>query len=162
MQLSARILTALAVLAFAVGVVAGAQHATNEVSAATGTIDAMNVGACTTTNADVLSISDCRIDVAGDAGDGNTKAFFEAEELTAAVEVSSDLLYATYAHDPKTAAEAPRGIITNGDLVKISIKDTGRDRRDPVLIAIQTEDDIESLINTTGVGTQPKVFTEYN
>ncbi len=162
MQLSARILTALAVLAFAVGVVAGAQHATNEVSAATGTIDAMNVGACTTTNADVLSISDCRIDVAGDAGDGNTKAFFEAEELTAAVEVSSDLLYATYAHDPKTAAEAPRGIITNGDLVKISIKDTGRDRRDPVLIAIQAHGGIKSNINQTDEGIDPLVFSTTN
>ena len=154
MQLSARILTALAVLAFAVGVVAGAQHATNEVSAATGTIDAMNVGACTTTNADVLSISDCKIGADGSIpSDGNTKAFFEAEELTAAVEVSD--LYATYAHDPKTAAEAPRGIITNGDLVKISIKDTGRDRRDPVLIAIADETAIlngstDKVFNTNG------------
>ena len=51
MQLSARILTALAVLAFTVAVVAGS-GVTNEVSAATGTIDALNVGACTTTNAD--------------------------------------------------------------------------------------------------------------
>ena len=162
MQLSARILTALAVLAFAVGVVAGAQHATNEVSAATGTIDAMNVGACTTTNADVLSISDCRIDVAGTAGVGNTKAFFEAEELTAAVEVND--LYATYAHDPKTAAEAPRGIITNGDLVKISIKDTGRDRRDPVLIAIRADDGINSNVpiptgRTRVPDTAPLVFS---
>ena len=46
-----------------------------------------------------------------------------------------DELYATYAHDPKTAAEAPRGIIVNADLIKISIKDQDRDRRDPVLIA---------------------------
>ena len=159
MQLSARILTALAVLAFAVGVVAGAQHATNEVSAATGTIDAMNVGACTTTNADVLGISDCKIDATGTAGDGNTKAFFEAEELTAAVEVSD--LYATYAHDPKTAAEAPRGIITNADLVKISIKDTGRDRRDPVLIAIQAEDTILSNVSDLLSGqTAPSVFVD--
>ena len=139
MQLSARILTALAVLAFAVGVVAGAQHATNEVSAATGTIDAMNVGACTTTNPDVLGINDCKkIDVDGDGTvdnvDGNTKAFFEAEELLAAIEVPD--LYATYAHDPKSAKEAPRGIIQNADLIKISIKDADRDRRDPVLIAV--------------------------
>ena len=40
MQLSARILTALAVLAFTVAVVAG-RGATEEVSAATGTIDAI-------------------------------------------------------------------------------------------------------------------------
>ena len=135
MQLSARILTALAVLAFTVAVVAG-RGATEEVSAATGTIDAMNVGACTTTNGDALKIGDCKIDVNGEAGDGNTLAFFEAEELGEAIEV--DELYATYAHDPKTAAEAPRGIIANADLIKISIKDTGRDRRDPVLIAIDT------------------------
>ena len=55
MQLSARILTALAVLAFTVAIVAGARSATEEVSAATGTIDALNVGVCTTTNADVFS-----------------------------------------------------------------------------------------------------------
>ena len=65
---------------------------------------------------------------------GNTFAFFEQDELSAAVEV--DELYATYAHDPKTAAENPRGIIVNADLIKISIKDQDRDRRDPVLIAI--------------------------
>ncbi|MXZ02895.1 MAG: hypothetical protein F4Y88_04260 [Chloroflexi bacterium] len=137
MQLSARILTALAVLAFTVAVVAG-RGATEEVSAATGTIDALNVGACTTTNDDVLDISDCRgFDAEGNVdadGAGNTNALFEAEELDEAIVV--DELYATYAHDPKTAAEAPRGIIANGDLIKISIKDTGRDRRDPVLIAI--------------------------
>ncbi len=130
MQLSARILTALAVLAFTVAVVAG-RGATEEVSAATGTIDAMNVGACTTTNGDALKIGDCKI---GNDGLGNTTAFFEAGTLDEAIEV--DELYATYAHDPKTAAEAPRGIIANADLIKISIKDTGRDRRDPVLIAV--------------------------
>ncbi len=138
MQLSARILTALAVLAFVVGVVAGANNANDEVSAATGTIDAMNVGACTTTNADVLSLGDCKIDADGTAGDGNTEAFFEGGPLGEAIEV--DELYATYSHDPKTAAEAPRSIIANGDLLKISIKDTGRDRRDPVLIALDNTD----------------------
>ena len=137
MQLSARILTALAVLAFTVAVVAG-RGATEEVSAATGTIDAMNVGACTTTNGDALKIADCKIGVDGSDGPGNTMAFFEANELDEAIEV--DELYATYAHDPKTAAEAPRGIIANADLIKISIKDSGRDRRDPVLIATVASD----------------------
>ena len=145
MQLSARILTALAVLAFAVAIVAS-RGATDEVSAATGTIDAMNVGACTTTNSDALALSDC-------GAGGNTRAFFEKKALTEAIEV--DELYATYAHDPKTAAEAPRGIIQNGDLIKVSIKDSGRDRRDPVLIAIDNE---ESIINgNTGDGDN-KVF----
>ena len=122
MQLSARILTALAVLAFAVGVVAGAQNATNEVSAATGTIDALNVGACTTNNADVFSLSNCT----------QPKAFYQQVELEDLIEVSS--VYATYAHDPKTAAENPRAIIQDSDLVRVSVTDKERDRRDPVLI----------------------------
>ena len=128
MQLSARILTALAVLAFAVGVVAGAQNATNEVSAATGTIDALNVGACTTNNADVFSKSNCT----------QTKAFFQQGELEDLIEVDS--VYATYAHDPKTAAENPRAILEDSDLVRISVSDKDRDRRDPVLITADNTD----------------------
>lgn len=124
MQLSARILTALAVLAFAVAIVAGARSASDEVSAATGTIDALNVGACTSTNADVFDKDD-------DCSQLN--AFYQQGEIEAIVEIET--LYATYAHDPKTAAEGPRGIITDGDLIKVSITDKGRDRRDPVLIA---------------------------
>ena len=122
MQLSARILTALAVLAFAVAIVAGARSASEEVSAATGTIDALNVGACTSTNADVFKLGDCT----------QKNAFFQQGAIEAIIEIPS--LYATYAHDPKTAAEAPRGIIKDGDLIRISITDKGRDRRDPVLI----------------------------
>ena len=158
MQLSARILTALAVLAFTVAVVAG-RGATEEVSAATGTIDAMNVGACTTTNGDALKIDDCKnLDYDGDGtvdnADGNTKALFEADELEEAIEV--DELYATYAHDPKTAAEAPRGIIVNADLIKISIKDTGRDRRDPVLIGITDASTITADPDTDATGDTPE------
>ena len=48
--------------------------------------------------------------------------------------IEVDTLYATYAHDPSTAAEAPRAILTDGDLLMISITDSGRDRRDPVLV----------------------------
>ncbi len=128
MQLSARILTALAVLAFAVGVVAGAQNATNEVSAATGTIDALNVGACTTNNADVFSKDNCT----------QKTAFFQQGELEDLIEVSS--VYATYAHDPKTAAENPRAILEDSDLVRVSVSDKGRDRRDPVLITADNTD----------------------
>ena len=123
MQLSARILTALAVLAFVVGVVVGAQNAQDDVSAATGTIDAANVGTCTTTNADVFSYAaDC----------GQPNAFFQQNALGELIEV--DTLYATYAHDPKTAAEAPRAILESADLIRVSITDSGRDRRDPVLV----------------------------
>ena len=39
--------------------------------------------------------------------------------------IEVDTLYATYAHDPSTAAEAPRAILTDGDLLMISITDTG-------------------------------------
>ncbi len=135
MQLSARILTALAVLAFAVAIVAGAQRASEEVSAATGTIDALNVGACTSTNADVFNLDrDC----------SQKMAFYQQEPIDDIVEIKT--LYATYAHDPKTAAEGPRGIVTDGDLIKVSITDKGRDRRDPVLIT----SNITGFDNTAG------------
>ena len=109
-------------LAFTVAVVAGS-GVTKEVSAATGTIDALNVGACTTTNADDFSLDNCT----------QKDAFYQQDPpLEDLIEVES--LYATYAHDPSTAAEAPRAILTDGDLLMISITDSGRDRRDPVLI----------------------------
>ena len=38
-------------------------------------------------------------------------------------------MYATYAIDPKTSGDAPRAILTNSDLIKISIDDKGRDKR---------------------------------
>lgn len=122
MQLSARILTALAVLAFVVGVVVGTRGATDEVSAATGTIDALNVGACATNNADVFVLANCT----------QKTAFYQQGELDDLIEV--DTLYATYAHDPKTGAENPRAILKDSDLIRVSITDKGRDRRDPVLI----------------------------
>ena len=147
MQLSARILTALAVLAFAVAIIAGNQNATDEVSAATGTIDALNVGACTTTNADVFDIDK------GHCSQRN--AFYQGDELEDLIEVET--LYATYAHDPKTAAEAPRAIIQDGDLIRVSITDKGRDRRDPVLITSAQFNadatDQDPFVQTTGTGT---------
>ena len=45
-------------------------------------------------------------------------------------------VYATYSHDPKTAADDPRGILTNSDLIKVSIQDTGRDKRTPVVLPV--------------------------
>ena len=132
MQLSARILTALAVLAFTVAVVAGS-GVTNEVSAATGTIDALNLGTCTTTNADVFSFGDDCL---------QPEAFFQQNPpLEDLIEV--DTLYATYAHDPRTAAESPRAILDHSDHILVSVTDTGRDRRDPVLVTTG-----EGLTNT--------------
>ena len=123
MQLSARILTALAVLAFVVTIVVGNNSETQEVSAATGTIDALNVGTCSTNNADVFSLAeDC----------SQKDAFYRQTALDAIIEV--DTVYATYAHDPITGDEGPRAIITDGDKLIISVTDKGRDRRDPVLI----------------------------
>ena len=136
MQLSARILTALAVLAFVVGVVVGTRGATDEVSAATGTIDALNMGTCTTTNADVFSFAD-------DCNQPN--AFFRQIPIEELIEV--DTLYATYAHDPRTAAESPRAIIEDGDRIMVSITDSGRDRRDPVLVTTA-----EPLTEANGTG----------
>ena len=92
-------------LAFTVAVVAG-RGATEEVSAATGTIDALNVGACTTTNADEFEFG--RLYSA-------EAARYQQEALEDLIEVES--LYATYAHDPKTGAESPRAIIMDGDLI---------------------------------------------
>ncbi len=138
MQLSARILTALAVLAFAVAIVAGARSASDEVSAATGTIDALNVGACTSTNADVFKLDNCT----------QKMAFYQQAEIEDIIEVPS--LYATYAHDPKTAAEAPRAIIQDGDLIRISVTDQDRDRRDPVLIT-----SAEDAFDASDVATNP-------
>ena len=100
-------------LAFVVGVAVGTKGATDDVSAATGTIDALNVGTCTTTNADDFALGDCT----------QTNAFFQQDPpLEDLIEV--DTLYATYAHDPSTAAEAPRAILTDGDLLMISITDS--------------------------------------
>ena len=147
MQLSARILTALAVLAFTVAIVAGARSATEEVSAATGTIDALNVGVCTTTNADVFGLSDCG-QLNAD-GEREQKAFFQQGELDDLIEVEN--LYATYAHDPSTAAEAPRAILTDGDLILVSVTDPGRDRRDPVLVTtVGATTDVDDGIEVAG------------
>ena len=125
MQLSSRILTALAVLILAVAVVAVRAGSPGTVEAATGTIDVVNVGTCYTTDDEVFGVSDCN------DGDGDAYLVADRNEI---VEVGT--VYATYAYDPKTAADDPRGILTNSDLIKISIEDTGRDRRTPVLFGV--------------------------
>ncbi len=124
MQLSSRILTALAVLILSVAVVAvrGGGGGIETVEAATGTIDVLNVGTCYTTDTDVFSVGDC------DDGDGNDSYDVPGDGIS-----ETGTVYATYAHDPKTAADDPRGILENSNLIKISIEDTGRDKRTPVL-----------------------------
>ena len=136
MQLSARILTALAVLTLLVAYVAGG-GASPSVKAATGTIDVLNVGTCYTTDDDVFSAVDDDDDEGkvgrcddGDNDEGDNEGYNVAGRKT--VE-EVDNVYATYAVDPKTSAEAPRAILKNSDLIKIVIEDEGRDKRTGVL-----------------------------
>ena len=125
MQLSSRILTALAVLILAVAVVAVRAGSPGTVEAATGTIDVLNVGTCYTTDAEVFEVGACVDDIAGDGYDVAGR-----DEI---VEVGT--IFATYAHDPLTAPDNPRGVLYNSNLIKISIADSGRDKRTPILLA---------------------------
>ena len=125
MQLSSRILTALAVLILAVAVVAVRAGSPGTVEAATGTIDVLNVGTCFATDSEVFGIGDCD---AGDELDYDVAGRDEVGEV--------GTVYATYSHDPKTAPDNPRAVLTNSNLIKISIADTGRDKRTPVLLPV--------------------------
>ena len=128
MQLSSRILTALAVLILAVAVVAVRAGSPGTVEAATGTIDVLNVGTCYTTDAEVFDAADCDD---GDDNMGDNKGYEVADRDEVA---EAGTVYATYAHDPKTAPDSPRAVLENSNLIKISISDSGRDRRTPVLL----------------------------
>ncbi len=133
MQLSARILTALAVVTLAVAYVAGA-GAMPAVKAATGTIDVINVGTCYSTDTAVLDEGDC------DDGDRETEGYNVAGETEAQQVDTGKMVWATYAVDPKTSAEDPRGILENSDTLKISIHDPGRDKRTGVLYPVGNSD----------------------
>ena len=112
------------------------------VDAATGTIDALNVGTCLTTDATIFEkgiVGGCKL-----ADDNATVKWEVREEVT---EVSD--LYATYAYDPKTASDEPRVILEDSDLIKISIADSGRDKRTGVLIK---GDDGSDLIDGAMIG----------
>ena len=127
MQLSSRILTALAVLILAVAVVAVRAGSPGTVEAATGTIDVLNVGTCYATDDEVFDADDCDSGVASE----------EEYDVAGRDEVGEvATVYATYAHDPKTAPDSPRAVLTNSDLIKISISDSGRDKRTPVLLPV--------------------------
>ncbi len=134
MQLSSRILTALAVLILAVAVVAVRAGSTGTVEAATGTIDVLNVGTCYTTSTDVFAAGDC------DDGDGNAEDTaqegYNVGDRDANTITKVDSVFATYAIDPKTSGDQPRAIVVNSDLIKISIEDTGRDQRTGVLYRV--------------------------
>ena len=125
MQLSSRILTALAVLILVVAVVAVRTASTDTVEAATGTIDVLNVGTCYTTSTDVFKVGACN-DGDGDEVETDAEGYSVAgrDAIT-----KVDAVFATYAIDPKTSGDQPRAIAKYADLIKISIEDEGRDKR---------------------------------
>ena len=167
MQLSSRILTALAVLILAVAVVAVRAGSPGTVEAATGTIDVLNVGTCYATDTEVFAVGDCwdgdEADIDGDPDTGDGYNVATRDSIT-----ETGTVYATYAHDPKTAPDAPRGVLLNSNLIKISIQDSGRDKRTPVLLAtdaiageaalnafdmeVKTPDDVSTPVDETVLG----------
>lgn len=129
MKLAAKIFAALA-LALAISYVANWSQAP-DASAATGKIDVLNVGTCYATSASVFTEGNCKDNVDDEDGEYNLDTGSNAGIQGLGVTTQP---YATYAVDPKTSAEEPRGILQDADLLKISIADTGRDKRTPVLL----------------------------
>ncbi len=128
MQLSLRILTALAVLMLFVAVlVFRVGDSGDGVDAATGTIDVLNVGTCYTTDDSVFSVGDCK------DGDGGAYSVAGRTAIT-----ESEMVYATYALDPKTSGYTPRGILKYADHIMVSIEDKGRDTRVHRLFGVGT------------------------
>ena len=143
MQLSSRILTALAVLILAVAVVAVRAGSPGTVEAATGTINVINVGTCYTTDTDVFNATDCN------DGDDDDQADYAGEDDPSGYKVAgrdsatkATAVFATYPIDPKTSGDVPRAILVNSDLIKISIEDKERDKRSGVLYAVGTPADL--------------------
>lgn len=136
---------ALFTLIGALFVMQSAATSTPTVDAAAGSIAAMNVGTCLTTDGSVFKGA---CDLVDDTND------WEVRDKIA--EVST--LYATYAHDPKTSSsDAPRAILMDSDLLKISIADSDRDKRTGVLIrgasngqdiAAIGDDDVEDTLGS--------------
>ena len=127
---------ALAVLALAaiLGAFALWQLSSDDVpraEAATGVIDALNVGSCLATDDEIFEDEPCQLFDRSDLWEIRD----EVEQVST--------LYATYAHDPKTGWDEPRAIIRDSDLLKISIFDPGRDRRSGVLVRGEGHTEIE-------------------
>ena len=98
--------------------------------AATGTIHALNVGTCLTT--DLATFEDEMCKLSGDVlrYDWDRRGLGSSRGGRGGL----DACIATYAYDPKTASDEPRVIMQDADLIKISISDSGRDKRTGVLI----------------------------
>ena len=79
------------------------------------------------------------------------------------VVTEAETLYATYAVDPRTSAESPRAILFNADLIRVSIKDPGRDKRIGVLYGVNgAGDDLDDLDeNLEGNGDADDQFDNY-
>ena len=140
-SMKSKMLGALALLTLigALFVMQSAATSTPTVNAAAGSIDALNVGTCLTTSTDVFGEKDCT------ALDDRVEGRDIRDKYT-----EVETLYATYAHDPKTASDEPRAILMDSDLLKISITDSGRDKRSGVLIKGASTPD---TIAVNGVGT---------
>ncbi len=123
------------------------------VDAATGTIDALNVGTCLTTDGALFEDEDCGLH--GDGTEATENVSWEVRDEV--IEVSD--LYATYAYDPKTASDEPRIILAGSDLIKISIADTGRDKRTGVLIR-GASNDAEEIGDDDTAGTLGKLIRD--
>ena len=136
-------------LILAVAVVAVRAGSPGTVDAATGTIDVLNVGTCYTTDDEVFVVADCVADITGDD--------YDVADRDEIVEVGA--VYATYSFDPLTAPDSPRGILYNSNLIKISIADSGRDERTPILLAAGNAP-VENADNVTCSMATPCVFDQ--
>ena len=131
MQRTANLITALTALALAVAFVAGLSFQAQRTDAAAATIAALNVGTCHTTDDEVLDEDDCNPHY-------DSFEYDQAGLENAVVIRSGDDFWATYAVDPGSADPA-RAILKDADLVKVSIKDEGRDVREGVLVGRKAE-----------------------
>ena len=102
--------------------------------AATGVIDALNVGTCLATDASIFEDESCHLSNRSDGWEIRD----EIEDVRT--------LYATYAHDPKTGWDEPRAILEDTDLLKISIYDPDRDKRTGVLVRGEGHFDIDGAL----------------
>ena len=141
-SMKSKMLGALALLTLigALFVMQSAEQRVPTVDAATaGSIDALNVGTCLTTSDAIFGKADC--DLSESASDADSGTAWEVRKEVAEVKT----LYATYAHDPKTSSDAPRAILEDSDLLKISIADSGRDKRTGVLVKGGNHDDLATV-----------------
>ena len=138
-RISSTLAVAAALVAVAIAALAASGSGILTAQSTPATIDLLNVGMCVTTSDSVFKESEC------DDGDSNSEFNVgDREDL-----VERDQVYATYAHDPKSASEQPRAILVNADLVKVSITDKGRDRRRSVLYPAVIDFVANAEVNTS-------------